>query len=100
LYYYKRKIKFKGNATIEFGLESFALRTFAIAVSFSVLIIQAAGVNLLAPLGSGVEQLYFILGLLASTGILVADLLRKLDPASGAIFKILWNGLCHERDVA
>jgi len=79
LYYYKRRIKFKGNATVEFGLESFALRTFAIAVSFSVLIIQAAGVNLLAPLGSGVEQLYFILGLLASTGILVADLLRKLD---------------------
>jgi hypothetical protein len=79
LYYYKLKWKLKGNATIEFNIESFVFRTFAIAVSISVLIIQAAGVNLLAPLGAGGEQLYYILGLLASIGILVADLLRKLD---------------------
>jgi len=79
LYVYKVKLKFKGNATVNFGVESFVLRTFAVAVSLSVLIIQAAGVSLLAPLGSGGQQLYFILGLLASTGILVEDLLRKLD---------------------
>jgi hypothetical protein len=78
--FYKKKVLFKNNATVTMHWADFATRTFATAVSISLLLVQASGVQLLTPLGGiGTGQLYIAFGLIVSLAILVSNLKQKLD---------------------
>ena len=79
-YAYRRKSRFKEGARLQIHWVDFGTRTFATAVSTSLLLLQASGVQLFSPLGgAGTGQLYIAFGLIVSLAILVSNLRQKLD---------------------
>jgi hypothetical protein len=79
-YAYRRKRRFKEGARLQIHWVDFGTRTFATAVSTSLLLLQASGVQLFSPLGgAGTGQLYIAFGLIVSLAILVSNLRQKLD---------------------
>lgn len=79
-YAYRKKRAFKEGARLQIHWVDFGTRTFATAVSTSLLLLQASGVQLFSPLGgAGTGQLYIAFGLIVSLAILVSNLRQKLD---------------------
>jgi len=79
-YAYRKKSRFKEGARLQIHWVDFGTRTFATAVSTSLLLLQASGVQLFSPLGgAGTGQLYIAFGLIVSLAILVSNLRQKLD---------------------
>ncbi len=78
--YARKRLRFKGKASIKLHAESFFIRGLATGISLSSLLVQASVVQPLSPLsGAGIGQLYISLGLLISSGILVSNLKQRLD---------------------